>query len=232
MRRIELIGKKGFLTKAQETRRLTRLPVNLQASPRGSPCLQWIQHSNTRFARNLALSRIWWQIFMEEEIPPAEFSKIHVQRRSHFASGCRSWGKSLSPGSLVIIDRLLSLHGASLLSCFCCSVAKLWLTLQPQGLKHTRLLCPSLSPGVCSNPCPLSQDAIQPSHPLSPPSPPVFNLSQHQGHFQWIGSSHQVPKVLDLQLHFLEFSLNYPPCLKLLTAMLCLKQPWPYWAHA
>ena len=37
-------------------------------------------------------------------------------------------------------------------------------------------------------------DAIQPSHPLSSPSPPAFNLSQHQGLFQWVGSSHQVPK--------------------------------------
>ena len=35
-------------------------------------------------------------------------------------------------------------------------------------------------------------DAIQPSHPLSSPSPPTFNLSQHQGLFQWISSSHQV----------------------------------------
>ena len=34
-------------------------------------------------------------------------------------------------------------------------------------------------------------DAIQPSHPLSPPSPPTLNLSQHQGLFQWVGSSHQ-----------------------------------------
>ena len=34
-------------------------------------------------------------------------------------------------------------------------------------------------------------DAIQPSHPLSCPSPPAFNLSQHQGHFQWVSSSHQ-----------------------------------------
>ena len=40
--------------------------------------------------------------------------------------------------------------------------------------------------------------AIQPSHPLSSPSPPAFNLSQHQGLFQWI-SSHQVAKVLELQ---------------------------------
>ena len=35
-------------------------------------------------------------------------------------------------------------------------------------------------------------DAIQPSHPLSSTSPPAFNLSQHQGHFQWVSSSCQV----------------------------------------
>ena len=35
-------------------------------------------------------------------------------------------------------------------------------------------------------------DAIQPSHPLSSPSPPIFNLSQHQGLCQWFSSSHQV----------------------------------------
>ena len=37
-------------------------------------------------------------------------------------------------------------------------------------------------------------DAIQPSHPLSSPSPPAFNLSQPQGLFQWVSSSQQVPK--------------------------------------
>ena len=42
-------------------------------------------------------------------------------------------------------------------------------------------------------------DAIQPSHPLSSPSPPAFNLSQHQGLFQWVSSSHQVAKVLEFQ---------------------------------
>ena len=42
-------------------------------------------------------------------------------------------------------------------------------------------------------------DAIQPSHPLSSPSP-VFSLSQHQGLFQWVSSLHQVAKVLELQL--------------------------------
>ena len=43
-------------------------------------------------------------------------------------------------------------------------------------------------------------DAIQPSHPLLSPSPPAFNLSQHQGLFKWVSSSHQVAKVLELQL--------------------------------
>ena len=40
-------------------------------------------------------------------------------------------------------------------------------------------------------------DAIQPSHPLSSPSPPAFNLSQHQGLLKWVSSSHQVAKVLE-----------------------------------
>ena len=48
-------------------------------------------------------------------------------------------------------------------------------------------------------------DAIQPSHSLSSPSPPAFNLSQHQGHFQGVSSSHQVVKVLELQLQHQSF---------------------------
>ena len=43
-------------------------------------------------------------------------------------------------------------------------------------------------------------DAIQPSYPLLSPSPPAFNLSQHQGLFKWVSSLHQVAKVLELQL--------------------------------
>ena len=43
-------------------------------------------------------------------------------------------------------------------------------------------------------------DAIQPSHPLSSPSPPAPNPSQHQGLFQWVNSSHEVAKVLEFQL--------------------------------
>ena len=42
-------------------------------------------------------------------------------------------------------------------------------------------------------------DAIQPSHPLSSPSLPTFNLSQHEDVFQWVSSSHQVAKVLEFR---------------------------------
>ena len=47
--------------------------------------------------------------------------------------------------------------------------------------------------------------SIQPSHPLSPPPPPVLDLSQHQGLFQWTGSSHQVARVLEFQLQHQSF---------------------------
>ena len=48
-------------------------------------------------------------------------------------------------------------------------------------------------------------DAIQPSHPLLSPSSPALNLSQHQGLFQSISSSHQVAKVLEFQLQHQSF---------------------------
>ena len=48
-------------------------------------------------------------------------------------------------------------------------------------------------------------DAIQPSRPLSSRSPPALNLSQHQGLFQWVNSSHQVAKVLEFQLQHQSF---------------------------
>jgi len=46
---------------------------------------------------------------------------------------------------------------------------------------------------------------LWPPHPLSSPSPPTFNLSQHQGLFQWVSSLHQVAKVLEFQLQHQSF---------------------------
>ena len=51
-------------------------------------------------------------------------------------------------------------------------------------------------------------DAIHPSHPLSSPSPLAFNLSQHQGLFQRVGSSPQVAKGLELQLQLQSFQYS------------------------
>ena len=86
------------------------------------------------------------------------------------------------------------------------SVAQLCLTLcnpmdcsTPGFLVHHQLL-ELAQTHVC-----WGGDAIQPSHPLLSPSSPAFSLSQHQGLFQWVSSSHQVAKVLELQLQHQSF---------------------------
>ena len=52
-------------------------------------------------------------------------------------------------------------------------------------------------------------DAIQPSHLLLPPSPSALHLSQHQDLFQWVSSSHQVAKVLELQIQHQSFQWKF-----------------------
>ena len=77
-------------------------------------------------------------------------------------------------------------------------------SLWPHELQHARLPCPSLSPGVYSNSCPLSQWC----HPTISSSVTPFScpcVSQHQGFFQWVGSSHQVAKGLELLLQHQSF---------------------------
>ena len=61
-------------------------------------------------------------------------------------------------------------------------------SLRPHGLQHARPPCPSPTPGVYSTHVHSVGDAIQPSHLLSSPSPPAFNLSHHQGLFQSVWS--------------------------------------------
>ena len=78
-------------------------------------------------------------------------------------------------------------------------------SLSPHGLQHTRPPCLSPTPGVIHTCVHWVSDAIQPSHPLSYPSPPAFSLSQHQDLFQWLSSLHQVTKVLEFQLQHQSF---------------------------
>ena len=54
-------------------------------------------------------------------------------------------------------------------------------------------------------------NTIQPSHTLSFPYPPAFNLSQHQGLFKWVGSSHQMTKILEFQLQHQSFQWTPSP---------------------
>ena len=67
---------------------------------------------------------------------------------------------------------------------------------RPHESQHTRPPCPSPTPRVYSND--RVGDAIQPSHPLSSPSP-APSPSQHHGLFQWVNSLHEVAKVLEFQ---------------------------------
>ena len=86
------------------------------------------------------------------------------------------------------------------------SVAQSCPTLcDPMNHKHAKPPCPSPTPRVHPNSWHWVSDDIQPSHPLASPSPPALNLSQHQGIFKWVSSSHQVAKVLDFQLQHQSF---------------------------
>ena len=78
-------------------------------------------------------------------------------------------------------------------------------SLPSHGLRHTRLPCTSLSPRVCSNSCPLSQWCHPTTSSSASPLFSCLHLSQHQDLFQWVGSLHQVAKLLELQLQHQSF---------------------------
>ena len=131
------------------------------------------------------------------------FGKMSIQVFSHFLIGLLFFfnielsGFFVCFGYLLLIRYILCKY---LLPFICCSVTKSCPTLC--------YLMDCSTPGFPVLHCLLEivqthvhwvDDAIQPSHPLSPPSPPALNLSQHQGLFQWVSSSHQVAKVWELQ---------------------------------
>ena len=78
-------------------------------------------------------------------------------------------------------------------------------SLQSYGLQLTKLTCPLPFPGVCSNSSPLSQSCHPTSPSLVSPSLLALSLSQHQGLFQWVDSSHQATKVLELHFQHQSF---------------------------
>ena len=96
------------------------------------------------------------------------------------------------------------------IQCYCIVLwsviaAAIFNSLWPHGLQNTGLPCPSLSPGVCSNSCPLSQGC----HPTISCSVTPFSScpqpSWHQGLFQWVGSLYKVARILEFQLQHQSF---------------------------
>ena len=77
-------------------------------------------------------------------------------------------------------------------------------SLRPHESQHARPHCPSPTPGAYSNSGPLSQWCHPTISSSVAPPPPALNLSQHQGLFQWVSSSHQWPK-------YKSFSFNISP---------------------
>ena len=99
--------------------------------------------------------------------------------------------------------------------------------LQPHGLQHPSPPCPSPNPGFTQTHVHWVDDAIQPFHLRSLPSPSTF--SQHQGLFEWVSSLHQVAKGLEFQLQHQSFQWIFRTdffkmdCLDLLTVHGTLK---------
>ena len=82
-------------------------------------------------------------------------------------------------------------------------------SLQSHGLQHASPPCQSLTPGVYSNSCPLSRWCYPTISSSVFPFSLAFNLSQHQGLFKWVSSSHQVAKVLEFQLQHQSFQWTF-----------------------
>ena len=90
--------------------------------------------------------------------------------------------------------------------CCCCLVAKLCPTLcDPMDWGRQDFPALHYLPEFAQTHVHWVGDAIQPSHPQLPPSPLVLNFSQHWGLFQWVSSSHQVAKVLQIHLQHQSF---------------------------
>ena len=123
-------------------------------------------------------------------------------RMDHILGHKSSLGKFLK---IEIISSIFSDHNA-LRSVQFSSVAQSCLTLcDPMNCSMPGLPVHHQLPESTQTNVHRVSDAIQPSHPLSSPSPPAPNPSQHQSLFQWVNTSHEVAKVLEFQLQHQSF---------------------------
>ena len=90
-------------------------------------------------------------------------------------------------------------------------LSRVWLFATPWTVAHQASLSITNAGKFTQTHIHWVSDGIQHSHPLSSPSPPTFNLSQHQGLFKWVSSLHQVAKVLEFQLQHQSFQWIFSP---------------------
>ena len=138
-------------------------------------------------------------------------TSIHEYWKNHVFDCLDLWWQS--DVSAFLKKLIYFLSNSNSFTEFCCFLSSLIMNQSSVQFSSVAQSCPTLcDPMDCSMPgFPVHNqhpeytqshvhwvgDAIQPSHPLSTPSPPALNLSQHQGLFHWVSSSHQVAKGLD-----------------------------------
>ena len=148
----------------------------------------------------------WSKYSMTSPLPSPSFPTPPLRETSKYRVVFRKWGEWPLPISVLhLVVWVTKIHWPCAIvqppQCsvqFSCSVVSdsLW----PHEPQHARPPCPSPLLEFTQTHVHRVGDTIQPSHLLLSPSPPAFNLSQHQGLFKWVSSSHQVAKILELQL--------------------------------
>ena len=154
----------------------------------------WLKRlsSSSSNATTIKKKKEWWQQVNKEDTLKFFLKNLSSNRRKKMRWKCSKAFKISVPARATWGWLFLEQFQLSSVQF---SYSVVFDSLWPHGLQHTRLPCPSPTPGVYSNSCTLNQWCCPPSHPLSSPPPPAFNLSQHQGLFQWFSSSHRVAKV-------------------------------------
>ena len=152
-------------------------------------------------ARRIQLSNLYMpRVLLEKMIQPGRLEPLSVtgpQGQLGFQCYQITCSSTVNDGS----RDAYTVHGIIFKSSVQFSHSVMSDSLRPHEPQHARPPCPSPTPGVHSNPCSLSWWCHPTISSSVIPYPPALNLSQHQGLFQWIGSSHQVSKVLEfLQL--------------------------------
>ena len=146
---------------------------------------------------------VFWMLHFKPAFSLSSFTFI----KTLFSSFLLSAIKVMSSAYLSLLIFLLAI-----LIPACASSSSAFCMMYSASVQFTRSVISDCDPMACSMPgLPVHHqlleftqtqvhwvgDAIQPSHPLLVPSPPAFNLSQHQGLFRWVSSLHQVAKVLE-----------------------------------